>query len=91
LGDFDFVEWDAEDDPRSNLRHIADNGLTPDEVEDVLNSYDLYAATSNSTGQPVVFGRTRTGKSIIVVFKRTEENRVVVIRQVTAYEVDSPF
>jgi hypothetical protein len=25
--DFDFIEWDGEDEPRGNVRHIADNGL----------------------------------------------------------------
>jgi hypothetical protein len=26
--DFDFIEWDDEDDPRGNVKHIADNGIT---------------------------------------------------------------
>ena len=34
--DFDFVEWDSDDDPIGNVRHIADNGLSMDEVEDVI-------------------------------------------------------
>ena len=34
--DFDFVEWDSDDDPIGNARHIADNGLSMDEVEDVI-------------------------------------------------------
>lgn len=33
--DFDFVEWDD-----ANIGHIADNGITVDEVEDVLYSPD---------------------------------------------------
>ena len=33
---FDFVEWDSDDDPAGNVRHVADNGLSIDEVEDVI-------------------------------------------------------
>jgi hypothetical protein len=35
--EFDFVEWDGVSEPRGNTQHIADNGLTVDEVEDVLH------------------------------------------------------
>ena len=35
--DFGFVEWDSEDDPRGNTQHIADNGLSIDEVEDIIH------------------------------------------------------
>ncbi len=34
--DFDFLEWDSEDNPRGNVRQIADHGLSVDEVEDVI-------------------------------------------------------
>lgn len=88
--DFDYVEWDEEGDVRGNAWHVAAAGLTPDEVEDVLYSPDAHADWSDTTGRPVVFGTTGTGKYIIVVYIRSEENQVVVIRPVTAYEVDPP-
>jgi uncharacterized DUF497 family protein len=91
LLDFDYVEWDDPGDLRGNLEHIAAAGLTPEEVEDVLYAPDPDADTSDGTGRPVVFGTTSTGKYIIVVYDRTEENNVVVIRPVTAYEVDPPL
>jgi hypothetical protein len=34
--DFDLIAWDDEDDPRGNVQHIAANGLTIEEVEQVL-------------------------------------------------------
>jgi hypothetical protein len=89
--DFDYVEWDEPEDPNGNLAHIAAAGLTPEEVEDVLTAPDPDADSSNRTGRPVVFGTTSTGKYIIVVYERTEENRVAVIRPITAYEVDPPL
>jgi hypothetical protein len=88
--DFDYVEWDDADDPRGNLQHIAAADLTQDEVENVLYSPDADTDTSDSTGLPAVFGTTGTGKYIIVVYKRTEDGGVIVIRPVTAYEVDPP-
>jgi uncharacterized DUF497 family protein len=90
LLDFDYVEWDDANDPRGNVSHIADAGLTPEEVEDVLGAADADADTSDSTGRPVVFGMTPAGKYIIVVYSRTDENNVIVIRPITAYEVDPP-
>jgi len=35
--DFDLIAWDDEDDPRGNVQHIATNGLTTEEVEQVLH------------------------------------------------------
>jgi uncharacterized DUF497 family protein len=90
LLDFDYVEWDEPDDAGGNVGHIAAAGLTPEEVEDVLYAPDHVTDTSESTGRPVVFGTTGSGKSIIVVYELTEESGVVVIRPVTAYEVDLP-
>lgn len=87
---FDYVEWDDPDDPLGNVWHIAAAGLTPEDVEDVLSSPDASAAVSRTTGRPVVFGTTRSGLYVIVVYERTEEHGVVVIRPVTAYEVDPP-
>ncbi len=78
-------------DPNGNLAHIAASDLTPEEVEDVLKAPDPDADSSNRTGRPVVFGTTSTGKYIIVVYERTEENGVIVIRPITAYEVDPPL
>ncbi len=50
--EFDFVEWDAEDDPRGNVRHIADNGLSVDEVEDVIYDPQSRQVQSRSSKAP---------------------------------------
>ena len=31
------VIWDSDDDPRGNVQHIAQHGVTKDEVEEVLD------------------------------------------------------
>ena len=74
-----------------NVEHVAEHGLTPEEVDEILQDDSLPTASSHSTGRPCKFGYTSTGKYIIVVYERTEENNVVVIRPLTAYEVDPPL
>ena len=86
--DFDFIEWDAEDEPRGNVRHIADNGLGIDEVEDVLYDPSSRPVQSRSSRRPALIGRTSTGKTIIVIYERYKEAGHVVIRPVSAYEIE---
>jgi hypothetical protein len=54
--EFDLIEWDD-----ANEDHIADNGLSPDEVEDVLYSPGARPITSRSNHRPGVTGVTSTG------------------------------
>jgi uncharacterized DUF497 family protein len=82
---FDFVEWDDEDDPKGNVWHIAEHGISPEEVEDVLygpGRDDI----SRSSGRPLKFGRTSGGKDIVIVYEAVTDSGVTVIRPVTAYE-----
>jgi uncharacterized DUF497 family protein len=86
--DFDFIEWDGEDESTGNVRHIADNGLSIDEVEDVLYDPSSRPVQSRSSGRPALIGRTSTGRSIIVIYERHKEAGHVVIRPVSAYEIE---
>jgi uncharacterized DUF497 family protein len=80
----DQILWDLDDDADGNVQHIGEHGLTIEDVEEVL-----YAATevlaSNSSGRPLVFGTTSSGKRIAVVFDVIDEDPLVVY-PVTAYE-----
>lgn len=82
--DFDFVEWDAEDQLGGNVQHIADNGLSIDEVEDVLYDPSSRPARIRSSKRPARIGRMSTGKTIIVIYERYKEAGHVVIRPVSA-------
>jgi uncharacterized DUF497 family protein len=86
--DFDFVEWDSEDDPRGNTDHIADNGLSVDEVEDVLYDSLSRPVQSRSSSRPALIGQTSTGKTIIVIYERHDDGGIVVVRPVSAYEIE---
>ncbi|MFO0844813.1 MAG: DUF4258 domain-containing protein [Gemmataceae bacterium] len=79
----DSIIWDMDDDPEGNVAHCAEHGITKEEVEEVLTN-PTDADVSHSTGRPVVFGDTGTGRHLIVVFEEIDEGTVYPI---TAYEV----
>lgn len=79
------VVWD--DSPGGNVEHVAAHGLTPDEVEDVLQDLSNPVVHSRSSSLPIVFGHTRTGRYIAVVFDPLDNDTVYPI---TAYDVPEP-
>jgi hypothetical protein len=73
------VIWDLEEDPRGNLQHIAEHGVTPEEVEEILGKTAVpKAGRSKSSGHPIVFGWTSTGKFLAVVYEVVEEDPLAV-------------
>ena len=86
--DFDYLEWDSEDNPRGNVRHIADHGLSVDEVEDVIYDPRSRPIRSRSSRRPALISRTSTGKMIIVIYERHKDAGIVVIRPASAYEIE---
>jgi hypothetical protein len=81
------VAWDMDDDPDGNVQHIALNGITVEEVEEVLLNENNPVGESRSSGRPITFGKTVTGRRIAVVWEQALDNPLV-IRPVTAYEID---
>ena len=81
--------WDLDDDPEGNIQHIAEHGITQEEVEEVLNDPRSSFGVSESSGLPMAFGWTSTGRHLTVVFERVEADPPTV-RPVTAYEVPPP-
>ena len=76
--------WDPDDDPRGNVQHIAEQDVTKDEVEEVLE-HPEGTETSRSSGRFTAFGETSTGRLIAVVYDEVDEDAVY---PVTAYEVE---
>jgi uncharacterized DUF497 family protein len=76
--------WDAE-----NIPHIAAHGLTPEEVEPMVQNPRNVATWSRSTGRSSTFGMTKTSKYIIVVWEEVKD-RPWTVRVTTAYEVPRP-
>lgn len=77
------VIWDDDDEPEGNIRHIAEHGLTIEDVEHVLEN-PTDEAVSQSTGRTCCFGYTPGGDFIIVVYEQLDED---AIRPITAHEV----
>jgi hypothetical protein len=84
------VIWTDPDDPSGNTAHVARNGLTPHEVDEVLLNGAIPVATSTSSGRPCKFGWTSTGKHIIVIWEKHDDVDPPVVIPITAYEVKPP-
>jgi uncharacterized DUF497 family protein len=80
------ILWDDDENPDGNVQHIADHGLTIEDVEHVLE-HPAAESTSQSTGRPCVFGYTPAGDYIIVIYEAIAEDTIYPI---TAYEVPEP-
>jgi uncharacterized DUF497 family protein len=80
---FASILWDLDRDPSGNVKHIAKHGVTKEEVEDVFQN-PSGTDTSRSSGRPVIFGDTRTGRNIMVVYEVIDASTVYPI---TAYDV----
>ncbi len=84
------VDWDEPDDARGNTAHIAEHGLTTQEVEFALIDEHTTFDVSDSSGRPIAFGVTGTGRFIAVVFELLSLADPLIIRPITAYDVPEP-
>ncbi len=84
------VIWDLDDDPDGNVQHIAEHGLTVEEVEDVLFDPRTRTGRSRSSGRPEAFGETLTGKYITVIWDEVCDDPRMIY-PITAYEVPRPL
>ncbi|MCG3132199.1 MAG: hypothetical protein FLDDKLPJ_03032 [Phycisphaerae bacterium] len=66
------------------MQHCEDHGISKNEVEEVLDNLDDLDI-SRSSGHPIVFGETNSGRYLMVVFEVVDEDTIYPI---TAYEVD---
>ena len=80
------IFWDLDDDQDGNVWHIAANGLTKTEVDSVLLSKHAAKAKSISSGRPMVYGWTETGRHIAVIYELVSRDPLMLY-PVTAYEV----
>jgi uncharacterized DUF497 family protein len=81
--------WDLANDPDGNVAHIAEHGVTTDEVESVLRNPANPTATSDSSDRPITFGWTDTGRYIAVVWEPVMDDPRTIY-PVTAYEAPPP-
>ncbi len=82
------IAWDEEDDPRGNVRHIDDNGISMEEFETILIDDNSRRGRSRSSGRHTAWGLLPDGREITIVYEVELIDRRLVIRPVTAYEVE---
>jgi hypothetical protein len=78
------IIWDLDDDPDGNVQHVASHGLAKEEVEEVLANPER-RGISRSSGLPIIFGETATGRYIAVVFEEIDRDTA---KPVTAYDTE---
>ncbi len=66
------------------IEHLAEHDVSPEEFEEVVG-HPEFEDVSRSTGNPMAFGVTISGRCLCCVFKRLDED---TIEPVTAYEAD---
>ena len=72
-----------------DLELAAGQGIKMDEVEDVLLDRDSQTAVSKSSGEPITFGYTASGRYLAVVWEHVLDE-ALAMRPITAYEVPEP-
>jgi hypothetical protein len=83
------IIWDLEDEPDGNVQHIAEHGVTVDEVEEVLHDPRSRVGRSRRSGRPQTFGWTSTDKFITVIWEEVSDDPRMIY-PITAYEVPPP-
>jgi len=83
------VVWDMPDDPDGNVAHIAEHGITQDEVEEILGDPSNPTVRSRSTGRPLTFGWTNSGRYLGVVWEHVWDDPRMV-KPVTAFDAQPP-
>ena len=72
------------------MLNIAEHDLTSSEVESVLFDESTTFDLSESSGLPIAFGSTDTGRFVAVVFEVLNLSDPLIIRPITAYDVPEP-
>jgi uncharacterized DUF497 family protein len=78
------IIWDLDGDPDGNVQHVADHGVTKEEVEEVLQR-PAGIDRSRSSQRPIAFGWTSAGRFLAVVFEEIDRDTAY---PVTAYDVE---
>ena len=79
------IIWDVAEDPEGNVQHIVAHGITVEEVEEVLLDRHSEDTTSRSSGRPITFGYTSSGRYLAVVWEHIDDDPLTMY-PITAYD-----
>ena len=84
------VIWDMEDEPEGNFVHfVVEHDVSQDDVDDVMSDPTNPTTESDSSGRPITFGWTQSGRHIAVVWELVSDDPCT-IKPVTAYDAPPP-
>jgi uncharacterized DUF497 family protein len=83
------IVWDLEDEPDGNVQHIAEHGVSPDEVEQVIYGSLSNTTISNSSTNRITFGSTDDGRYLAVVWEHVLDDPLTIY-PITAYDAPPP-
>lgn len=76
---FYFFLWTAE-----SIEHLAEHDVSQEEFEEVVRNPEG-ETVSRSSGNPIAFGVTTSGRVLCCVFRRIEGD---IVQPITAFEVE---
>ena len=82
------IIWDLDDNPDGYVNHLAEHDISKDEFEEIFRDPES-EATSHSSGRPMAFGWTSTGRYLAIVWEEIAEDPRM-IQPFTAYETNPP-
>ena len=83
------IIWDLPDDPKGNVQHLAEHGVTQDEAEEVLKNRRNPQTVSRTSGNRVTFGYTSTGRHLAVLWEKVLDDPLTVY-PLTAFDAPEP-
>lgn len=76
---FDFFLWTAE-----SIGHISEHGVSQEGFEEVVMNPEG-ETVSRSSGNPIAFGATPSGRVLCCVFRRIDGD---IVQPITAFELE---
>jgi uncharacterized DUF497 family protein len=76
---FNFFLWTAE-----SIEHISQHGVSQEDFEEVVMNPEG-ETISRSSGNPIAFGTTASGRILCCVFRRINGD---IVQPITAFEVE---
>ena len=81
----DLFDWDDDDNPTGNTRHITSAGHDPIDIEEAILGHRGPVELTRKTRRPMIRATTADGEEIIIVFEIDVAEDFVIVRPVTAF------
>ncbi len=83
------IIWNLDDDPEGNVQHLLEHDVSKEEFEEVYHETTGPPIRSHSSGNPMKFGWTSTGKYLAIVWEVVSKDPPAIY-PLTAYPVSPP-